>query len=235
MSTQTTLAAIHLVLVPAGAEHQAVVRALSNAGEKPIVVAIPAGPTAFQAFLEAWKDRPQWDSPGILLVGLGGSLSPKHPVGEAVLLQSVWDSTDHRAPGRGCDRTLTQQLSHQLGLPIGTGVTCDRIITTVAEKRRLGDRYQADIVDMESAILLKSLPQARIAVIRIISDDCDHDLPDIGDAIRPDGTLNPLRLTTGFLKQPIAALKFVRNSLQALKHLEQLMQTLMAPNSSASS
>lgn len=98
---------------------------------------------------------------------------------------------------------------------------CDRVITTVAEKKRLSDRYQADVVDMESAVLLDAMPQTRIAVLRVISDDCSHDLPDMSGAIGPDGSLRAGTLAQSFLKRPVAALKFISSSLQGLKVLEQ--------------
>ncbi|MEM1280587.1 MAG: hypothetical protein AAGG53_11355 [Cyanobacteria bacterium P01_H01_bin.152] len=219
---------IHIVLVPTGAESQAVKQGLSSAQNGPEIIEIPAGPQAFKGFLRDWYEPQLWLHRNLLLVGLGGSLSTELTVGDGVLVERFVE--DNSGQLYECDRAFTQQLSQQLGLPIRTGVTCDRVITTVAEKRQLGDRYTADVVDMESAVLLKAMPAARIAVLRVISDDCDHDLPAIGNAIRPDGTLNPLRLATGFLKNPVAALKFVRGSLEGLKQLRQLMSTLIGPN-----
>jgi hypothetical protein len=90
----------------------------------------------------------------------------------------------------------------------------------VKEKRRLGDRYRADVVDMESAVCWPPCPQAKVAILRVISDDCSHDLPDIAGAIGPDGSLRADTLARSFLKRPIAALKFISGSLQALKTLD---------------
>ncbi|MBD2113878.1 MULTISPECIES: hypothetical protein [Cyanophyceae] len=215
--------AVQVILVPAGAEYQAVVRGLKAIPYAPPVVAVPAGPAAFRAFLETWKDRSRFEDQEILLIGLGGSLLPQHSVGDALLLEQVWDAAGgDNAKGYQCDRTLTDELAQRLGVPVGTGLTCNRVITTVAEKRRLGDRYQAAVVDMESAVLLATTPQAKVAILRVISDDCGHDLPDIAGAIGPDGSLRANTLARSFLKRPIAALKFISGSLQALKTLEQI-------------
>ncbi|MBW4484843.1 MAG: hypothetical protein KME14_20090 [Tildeniella torsiva UHER 1998/13D] len=216
-----------VILVPAGAEYQAVMRGLRAVSHAPPVVAVPAGPAAFRAFLESWADRSRFANRGILLMGLGGSLSPGHSVGDGLLLEQVWDAAGKDgSKGYSCDRTLTQALAQRLKIPIETGVTCDRVITTVTEKRRLGDRYQAAVVDMESAVLLAAMPQAKVAILRVISDDCSEDLPDIAAAIGPDGSLRPVVLTLSFLKNPMAAATFIRGSLRGLKALEQAARSL---------
>jgi hypothetical protein len=218
---------IQVILVPAGAEYQAVMRGLKAVPHAPPVVAVPAGPAAFRAFLETWEDRSRFEDQGILLIGLGGSLSPQHSVGDGLLLEQVWDaSAGDGAKGYPCDRTLTDELAQRLGVSVERGVTCDRVITTVAEKGRLGNRYQAAVVDMESAVLLEAMPQAKVAILRVISDDCSHDLPDISGAIGPDGKLRADTLARSFLKRPVAALKFISGSLQALKTLEQITLVL---------
>lgn len=218
---------IQVILVPAGAEYQAVMRGLKGVLGAPPAIAIPAGPAAFRAFLATWADGPRFADQGILLMGLGGSLSPRHSVGDSILLGQVWDEAGgDELQARQCDRDLTEELAQRLGAPVGRGVMCDRVITTVAKKRQMGDRYQADVVDMESAVLLEALPEAKVAILRVISDDCGHDLPDISAAIGPDGKLRADTLARSFLRRPVAALNFISGSLQALKSLEQLALTL---------
>ena len=227
--------AVQVILVLAGAEYQAVIRGLKGARSVPSVVPIPAGPIAFRAFLATWEGRSCFADQEILLMGLGGGLSPKYRVGGAVLLEQVWSDVGRDGEGGGdggvfqCDRALTDALAQRLRIPTGTGVMCDRVVTTVAEKGRLGDRYQADVVDMESAVLLDTMPQAKVAILRVISDDCSHDLPDISGTIGPDGTLRADVLALSFLKKPMAALKFIRDSLQGLNALEQSAVTLFKP------
>lgn len=102
------------------------------------------------------------------------------------------------------------------------GVSCDRVITTLAEKRQLGDRYDAAVVEMEGTTLLRCLPDCPIAILRVISDDCHHELPDISAAIGADGSLNVMTLVLSFLRRPVAALRLIRGSLQGLKALEYL-------------
>lgn len=218
---------VQLVLVPQGAEYQTVSRVLKGLPMAPLVISVPAGPAALGAFLAAWPERSRWASATLLLMGLGGSLSPDLTVGTGLLLEKVWHHSAKPNPAiYHCDQYLVTALSQHLAAAqarpyqLVDAVTCNRIITTVKEKRMLGDRYSAAVVDMESSVLLRALPQAQIAVLRVISDDCHHDLPDISKAIGPDGKLRSLRLARHFIRRPIAAARFIRGSLKGLKALE---------------
>ncbi|CAN5717095.1 hypothetical protein BH23CYA1_BH23CYA1_03030 [soil metagenome] len=204
---------IQTVLVPAGAEYQAVKSGLSRVKNAPELVAIPAGPQGVKTFLENRSIR----QGGVLLMGLGGSLTPELNVGNGVVIEKIWQEAGKVF---ACDRTLTTQLAERLGIATEIGVTCDRVITTVAEKKRLGDRYSASVVDMEGAVLLKALPERAIAILRVISDDCRDDLPDIARAIAADGSLRPMYLALSFVKRPLSAIRFIRGSLKGLKALE---------------
>jgi hypothetical protein len=75
--------------------------------------------------------------------------------------------------------------------------------------------------------------QLRGAILRVVGDRSDHDIPDISDAIGPDGTLRPLALTCRFLQHPIAATHLIRGSLAGLTILRQtasqITTALMTP------
>lgn len=223
---------IQVVLVPAGAEFQAVQRALNQVEIKPQLISIPAGPEALKQFLETEKYQPWQTAETILLMGLGGSLSPDCEIGRGVLIDRVWSHLNSDSPEcTFCAPALTQTILQRLPtLSTATGVTSDRVITAAKEKRHLGDRYSASVVDMESAVLLQAIPQAQIAVLRVISDDCHHDLPNLERAIAPDGSLRPLALTLSFLQRPRAAARLIRGSLKGLKTLERLTLTLFQSN-----
>ena len=219
-----TNAVIQVILVPAGVESRAVKRALKQVPNRPQVVEIPAGPQAVKRFLKTWEEPQLFQSGGIVLMGLGGSLSPEFDVGDGVLVERVFEANSSAV--YKCDRTLTAQIATQLGIPMGVGVTCDRVITTAAEKRQLRDRFGANVVDMEGAALLKELPKCKIAILRIISDDCHHDLPDIANAIGANGSIQVIPLTLGLLRHPFAALRLIYGSLKGLKTLETLTTAL---------
>lgn len=219
---------VEVILVPVGAEYQAVQRAMKGAKNPPRVIPIPAGPAALQAFLDGWAGPALSATGGILLMGLGGSLAPQLGVGDGVLIEALRDgmAVDGGA-SYACHGPLTQWLAQRLPeVTLAQGVTRDRVITTLAEKRQLGDRYGADVVDMEGVTLLQGLPDCPIAILRVISDDCHHELPDISAVIDPDGSLRGRVLAGRFLQRPIAALRLIRGSLQGLKTLAQIATSL---------
>ena len=102
------------------------------------------------------------------------------------------------------------------------------LIWSSSEKHQLGQVYQAGVVDMEGYALLKVLNRLGVAVamLRVISDDCYYDLPDLNFAINPDGKLEPLPLAMGMLRQPIAATRLIRGALQGLRVLQQVTADL---------
>ncbi|MBF2037227.1 MAG: phosphorylase [Leptolyngbyaceae cyanobacterium T60_A2020_046] len=214
-----------MILVPAGAEYQAVCRGLRRGGEgQPVVQAIPAG----QA-VGAWLARRTF-SGGVLVMGLGGSLQPGLAVGDRVLCETCQflKPTD-RAVYAG-NATLHDWLRDRLELQRGVAVTSDRIVTEAAEKRAIAQRTGTQVIDMEGAIVFRQL-QAQgvaIAMIRVISDDCHHNLPDMTGTIGPDGRLRGGAIAVRFLQSPQAAARLIRGSLMGLKQLEQTAIALFA-------
>jgi hypothetical protein len=67
----------------------------------------------------------------------------------------------------------------------------------------------------------------KVAMIRVISDDCTQDLPDLREAIKPNGSLNTWQLTIKMLQSPVAAFGLIKGSLTGLKQLEILSRDLV--------
>jgi hypothetical protein len=67
-----------------------------------------------------------------------------------------------------------------------------------------------------------------VAMVRVISDDSHHNLPNIASAISPDGALLPLPLAMGMIRQPIAASRLILGSLRGLRVLENTTKLLFA-------
>jgi hypothetical protein len=103
-----------------------------------------------------------------------------------------------------------------------TALTSDRLVWSAQEKHQLAQQYCADVVDMEGFAALESLHQtgAHVAMLRVVSDNAQHDLPNLTHAIGSDGTLRPLPLVGGMARRPIAAARLIRGSLQGLKTLQ---------------
>ncbi|QUY43071.1 hypothetical protein [Acaryochloris marina] len=226
---------IDLVFVPQGAEYRSVCKGLKAAGvNSTAVVPIPVGPQGVTQFLQQWLQKSLGTtSPNALLMGLGGSLTHQLSVGDVTTCQTCIDGTQATDVPMTCDPQIFLSLSQRFSgtvIPV-TGVSCDRIINTTAEKRQLAQTHQADVVDMEGFALLSGLKSTQISlgIVRVISDDIHHDLPDLNGAISPEGHLQTFPLAMGMLRQPLPALRLIRGSLKGLKQLEKVTTEIFKP------
>lgn len=206
---------------------------------------MPVGPEAVSRFLEAWHSDKQLNLTElrVLVMGLCGSLHPRYQVGDAVLYQECVPSGVRATTGaqsalniQWCDRSLTHRLAsrlaplHRSSSALVRAVTTHRVIHSAQEKQRLAQTHNAEVVDMEGFGVLKTLGKAGVAVamLRVVSDNCEHDLPDLSAAFSPDGNLLPHQMAISMLRQPIAATRLIRGSLQGLAVLQNLTTTLFS-------
>lgn len=201
-----------VILVPQGAEYQAVSQ---GANSRIHVMAIPAG-QAVASFLNRTVIP---DHSALLVMGLCGSLSSHFGIGECVVYQSCVNLSGEE---KFCDRTLTQRLQDHFGVSSVRGLISDRVICSAAEKQELGKKYQAEAVDMEGWAIAS---RYSVAMLRVVSDDVQSDLPDLSDAI-VDGKLQTIPMITAMVKKPIAASRLIRGSLAGLKRLRQIANEL---------
>lgn len=234
------------ILVPQGVEYQAVCRGLSRVQvSTELVLPIPVGPKPLTQYLETLQQTGYFlqETPSFLLMGLCGSLTPAHSVGDIVLYQSCVQRLDGEteelsassAAGtltvtKNCDRHLTAKIYELIPqkCTFVKGVASDRVVSSAAQKRHLAQLYEADVVDMEGFAALEFLSELGIAVamVRVVSDDCYYDIPDLTAAFSPDGVLQPLPLAMGLMRQPIAATRLIRGSLRGLKGLQEVTTLL---------
>jgi hypothetical protein len=228
---------IDTVLVPQGAEYQAVCRGAKGKTQAfRQILPIPVGILPLKRYLDQWQQTEAFvhqPPKGILLMGLGGSLSPKCEVGETILLQEYCLIQAEKFPQQWqkCHQHLCVLVYHHLQkqVRLGKGVTSDRVIISAQEKQRLGAYYQADVVDMEGIALLGFCDSFKIPVVilRVISDNCQQNLPDLTSAIAPDGSLNPWKLAYQMGKNPINSLHLIQGSLKGLRQLQRVTQALV--------
>jgi hypothetical protein len=64
-------------------------------------------------------------------------------------------------------------------------------------------------------------------MLRVVSDNAQHDLPNLANAIDQNGALQPLPLAWSMVKQPIAAMRLIRGSLQGLKRLQAVAERIL--------
>lgn len=219
-----------IILVPKGAEYNAVCQGVKTSSSVPLVFSIPIGVKALTQYLD--NDFSLLPSK-VLIMGLCGSLSPKFGVGDVVLYEScrygesvaecdLGGSPDPVLP----DRSFTTQLYQQLKpkVTVVKSLTSDSVVYSTSEKRRLAEKFSAEVVDMEGFAALKILSQRGIsvAILRVVSDDSKHNIPNFNSAIDEQGNLQTLLLAREMISQPIAAFHLIKGSLKALKLLQEV-------------
>ena len=220
---------IDWILVPQGAEYQAIKRGKPKSS----VLAIPIGGVGLKEFLDAWVSSPTFTNnipKQVLLMGLGGSLSPRYRQGDGLIFSECIRERNYQDVKK-FDESLTTILLDKLQNKISLvrGLSCDRLLINATEKQSLGQEYQVDGVEMEGFTVLEILQPlgVKVAMIRVISDDCTQDLPDLREAITPNGSLNPWQLIIKMLQSPVAAFGLIQGSLTGLKKLEILTRNLV--------
>ena len=216
---------IQAILVPQGAEYRAVCRGLRDANMSLPVLPILVGALPLRHQLEIWKQEEGLEQ--ILLMGLCGSLSSDYVMGDLVLYQSC---TNQNQETYSCTIDQMESLRSLQSIRQVQSLTTDRVICTASEKRALGETHSAQVVDMEGAIVLQSLNPSGISVamLRVVSDGCDRNIPDLNGALKPDGSLDAFALALAFCKQPIAAAHLIQGSLRALRTLQHTTTALFA-------
>lgn len=143
---------------------------------------------ARRSFLDAIKgSRPAL----VLTCGYAGGLNPRLQRGDV-----VFDADE--------DTGLATPLA-ALGAQPGVFHCVNRIAVTAAEKQKLRQQTQADVVEMESGVI-RALCRERglaSATIRVVSDDAASDLPlDFNALAQPDGNISYARLVAALVRSP---------------------------------
>jgi nucleoside phosphorylase len=235
-----------VIVVPQGAEHQAVLKGLKRVAQAdlgfspPTVISIPIGVEPTRSTLTALHhDTPLPAHASLLLLGLGGSLVPSLKVGAIALIHTclpTWDddSPGLNSPGLTSDPALAAWIIQRLSSQVTevNGVTSTQLISSAREKAGLHRRSHASVVDMEGYSVLEFCQASGVqgAVLRVISDSCQHDVPDINAAITSEGTIRSWPMTVAFLSHPISAIRLIRGALTGLRVLEEIVVTLFIPD-----
>ncbi|BAZ11307.1 hypothetical protein NIES4071_31330 [Calothrix sp. NIES-4071] len=216
------------VFVPQGAEYKAVCDGLSRNHKSVLcVVSIPVG-SALIKYLQEWYksvDLLKNSQSYALVMGLCGSLKPDYNVGDIVL----YETCIYEGKVLHCDHDFTIKLESHINQKVSRvkALMSDTIVFSKNEKifNGLGG---ASVVDMEGYNALEFLNSVgfKVAMLRVVSDGCEHDLPNLNSAISPEGAIKPLPLALGMLRQPIAASRLIYGSLRSLKVLEDVAKEL---------
>ncbi len=220
---------MYTILVPQGAEYRAVWRGCKSgmaddgAGQVQVVPIAIGSSMIHQQLTRLLQTGTIPQASQVIVMGLCGSLSPEYRVGDGVIYHTCVSGTSRLV----CDPTLTATLKNWLPSETChlTPVTChtsDRLLWSATEKQKLGEVTEAAVVDMEGSTILEVLGAAGLAVamVRVVSDGVEQDLPDLTTAMGTDGSLRPGSLGLAMIRQPIAALHLIRSSLYSLRRLQ---------------
>lgn len=211
---------VEAIFVPQGAEYDAVRRGVQ--GKTIEIIALPVGPLPVQRFLEKLSLR--WQS--VVIMGLCGSLAAECKLGDAVLYETcVSNERPLLKTHVGLSEIVEKSVSSCRRVQ---ALTTDAILCTAVQKQQQGRKFQAQVVDMETYPILETLSLRGIAVsaLRVVSDEWDQDLPDMQGTVDAQGNLQPLPLAVALLSNPLAGMRLVGSSLQALAALERFAQRL---------
>jgi nucleoside phosphorylase len=110
-----------------------------------------------------------------IISGFAGALKSSVTLGEIVACEKVQDHANRET--ETCDADLLAHASENGAKRIATLLTTDHVANTATEKNRLSTL--ADAVDMESYAILHAANKKAVptAVLRVISDSFDRDMP----------------------------------------------------------
>jgi len=123
---------------------------------------------ATQALIEG--HTPPW----VLSCGYSGALRDGMKVGDIVMADAICDTHGHELKV-----DLHMSTEGQKGLHVGRFVTSDEMVRLAADKKTLGEKYDAIAVDMESLAVAQVCKETGtpFLAVRVVSDKVTTDLP----------------------------------------------------------
>jgi adenosylhomocysteine nucleosidase len=153
----------------------------------------------------------EWEPDLILATGFGGGLTGRLRGGDIILAERVLEAASPGFDPRSLS-TGQELLEMSLGVAVpnssvhrGTLLTVPDVIFSAQEKRRLGSRYGADGVDMESFVILEIAGERGIPCIaaRAVFDEVAFELPGgLENIPDPDGNPRLMGVLKLLLRRP---------------------------------
>jgi nucleoside phosphorylase len=168
----------------------------------------------------------------ILVIGLCGGLSASLSERQ-IVAYSDCRSTDPCDPVLACSPALTDAILRRLEastIPCERvrGLTSARIATTRSERLALADSG-ATVVDMESYPILKAAAAAGIpaAVLRVVADSVDRELPDFNRALDDQGGLDGRKALKVALGSPLRTARLLGANKRAIEQLGKALEAVV--------
>jgi adenosylhomocysteine nucleosidase len=164
-----------------------------------------------------------------IVAGFAGALRASYRPGQILVPRAVREQSKGAAVK--CDGPLLRRAESAGARAVGELVSTDHVVSTAAEKARLG--LIADAVDMESFAILNKAAALRIPAlaVRAVSDPAETDLPlDFGALTGPDGSVSVARLVGRLAAAPHklpSVLRLRRESRRAAMALAEFLDSFV--------
>jgi nucleoside phosphorylase len=175
----------------------------------------------------------------LISTGFGGSLNSKTGVGDVVIYSKLCDGAKAPVPGIQpeliSDSKLVAAASTLKGNSfqtlVGRGLTLSEVCSLPANKLELGQKFAADIVDMESYSIGQTALERNypFIAVRSVFDCVEDDLTPL-NSITTGGRLSPGRACSHLIVHPGDIRKlfgFSRNAVKARKNLALFLSALL--------
>jgi nucleoside phosphorylase len=170
----------------------------------------------------------------IFVIGLSGGLA--EPMREErIVAYSECLSADNAPPLR-CAPALTDAIietlqTHRITCDRVIGITSPRIASNKSQKRALA-RSGASVVDMETYHILSAAAQAAVpaAVLRVVSDSLDADMPDFNSALDANGALIGGKAIRIALGSPLKTFHLLATNKRAMAKLTPAVKLVLQSN-----
>ncbi len=206
------------VIVPRGPEFWAVKRGWSVAG--PTFISVSAG----AADVDESNALARGDGGSAVVLGLCGALDPSLRVGQPVVYTQIIDGT----ATLDLDPQLSETCALALQAPGARAAHVAEVVGSVGAKAALRRATGAGVIDMEAATIARILQSraVRFAMVRVVSDAANRELPDLRDVYDRRGHLQALQLTLAFVRTPARSVRFIVDAIASLQQLRRTAEQL---------
>lgn len=181
----------------------------------------------------------------LIVSGLAGGLDPELKIGDAIVYDQCLDAREYKEnPFPKTEKLAVETMNRQADLVralldalrktslncfYGFGITVSQVVINSQDKLWLGQQHQALAVDMESFDIVQVAAEFGVpaAVVRVVSDEAGHDLPDFNLVNDADGSVNPRRIAAAMLQRPTASARFLRNLKPVLMSLRKVLEVVL--------
>jgi nucleoside phosphorylase len=168
----------------------------------------------------------------VVVVGLCGGLVPSIPEGTIVSYDECV-STEPHLPPVSCSRSIGDVM---MGVLTSSSIRCDRVrgitsprIATTRTERQMLAKTGAAVVDMESYAIATVAAAAGIpvAVLRVVSDSMDRELPDLNSALNESGGLDGRKALKVALRSPVRTVRLLAANKRAMQRLAPALEVAL--------